>query len=196
MLNPATGGSTGSFSHATTAEIEQAIHAVQRAQKHWWQQSALDRAAALHTVAAQLVAISAFRGRLPLRRRAGPPRPGAHCGPGHRRAVAQDDQGAVGNGGRHRAVQLSRAVVLLAAGNAIIVKPSELTPLTLLLLMEAFRHLPAGLVQVLNGGPEVGQTLVAHPHTHAIAFTGSVQTALENPSSPTNSSGECLTSPP
>jgi betaine-aldehyde dehydrogenase len=62
----------------------------------------------------------------------------------------------------------------LAAGNAIIVKPSEMTSLTLLLSMPAFDHLPAGLVQCLTGGANVGRHLVAHPHTHAVAFTGSV----------------------
>jgi len=70
-----------------------------------------------------------------------------------------------------------QAAAALAAGNAIIVKPSELTPLTLLTVMQAFDHLPAGLVQVVTGGAEVGQTLVAHEHTHAVAFTGSVPAA-------------------
>ena len=40
-----------------------------------------------------------------------------------------------------------------------------------------FRSLPAGLVQVVTGGAEVGQLLVAHEHTHAVAFTGSVPAA-------------------
>ena len=52
-----------------------------------------------------------------------------------------------------------QAAGALAAGNAIIVKPSELTSLTLLSVMKAFEHLPAGLVQVLTGGAEVGQAL-------------------------------------
>jgi betaine-aldehyde dehydrogenase len=65
----------------------------------------------------------------------------------------------------------------LAAGNAIIVKPSDLTPITLLAVMKAFEHLPPGLVQVITGGAEAGQMLVAHEHTHGIAFTGSVPAA-------------------
>ncbi len=70
-----------------------------------------------------------------------------------------------------------QAAASLAAGNAIIVKPSELTSTSLLVLMEAFDHLPSGLVQVLCGGASVGRRLVGHQHTHAIAFTGSVPAA-------------------
>jgi len=70
-----------------------------------------------------------------------------------------------------------QAAAALAAGNAIICKPSELTSLTLLVAMRAFEHLPAGLVQVLTGGASVGQQLVEHKHTHAVAFTGSVPAA-------------------
>ena len=65
----------------------------------------------------------------------------------------------------------------LAAGNAVIVKPSELTSLTLLMVMGAFDELPAGLVQALTGGAETGRRLVEHAHTHAVAFTGSVPAA-------------------
>jgi len=70
-----------------------------------------------------------------------------------------------------------QAAAALAAGNAIIVKPSELTPLTILMVMDAFSGLPPGLVQALTGGAAVGQRLVAHEHTHGVAFTGSVPAA-------------------
>lgn len=66
----------------------------------------------------------------------------------------------------------------LAAGNTVVIKPSELTPLTTLRLAEvAFDHLPPGVVNVLTGyGPEVGQPLVTHPDVRMIAFTGSQAT--------------------
>src|SRR6266851_1421475 len=66
----------------------------------------------------------------------------------------------------------------LAAGNAVIIKPSEHTPLSTLLLAEvAFQDLPKGIVNVITGyGQEVGEPLVAHRYTHVIAFTGSVAT--------------------
>jgi acyl-CoA reductase-like NAD-dependent aldehyde dehydrogenase len=66
----------------------------------------------------------------------------------------------------------------LMAGNAVIIKPSEHTPLSTLRLAEvAFRELPRGTVNVITGyGPEAGEPLVVHPNTHVIAFTGSVAT--------------------
>jgi betaine-aldehyde dehydrogenase len=70
-----------------------------------------------------------------------------------------------------------QAAAALAAGNAVIIKPSELTSLTMLIWMEAFEELPPGLVQVLTGGANVGEQLVSHPDTHAVAFTGSVGAA-------------------
>lgn len=64
----------------------------------------------------------------------------------------------------------------LAAGNTVVIKPSELTPLSTLRMIEvACDHLPRGVVNVVTGyGPEVGEPLVTHPHVPVIAFTGSL----------------------
>ena len=65
----------------------------------------------------------------------------------------------------------------LAAGNAVITKPSEYTTITTLMFAEAFnKHLPPGLFQVLTGAGDTGRRLVEHPRTNMIAFTGSVPT--------------------
>ena len=66
----------------------------------------------------------------------------------------------------------------LAAGNTVVVKPSEYTPLSTLRLLElAFDHFPEGVVNVVTGyGPEVGEPLVNHPDVPLIAFTGSLAT--------------------
>jgi acyl-CoA reductase-like NAD-dependent aldehyde dehydrogenase len=69
-----------------------------------------------------------------------------------------------------------QAAAALASGNAVIIKPSDLTTLTTLKFVEAFAGLPPGLVQVLAGGAQVGQQLVRHPDTHMVAFTGSIET--------------------
>jgi betaine-aldehyde dehydrogenase len=62
----------------------------------------------------------------------------------------------------------------LAAGNTVIVKPAEQTPLTMLLLAEkVFSHFPPGVVNVITGGGLVGEALVKHPDVPVIAFTGS-----------------------
>jgi aldehyde dehydrogenase (NAD+) len=63
----------------------------------------------------------------------------------------------------------------LACGNTVVLKPAETTPLTALVLAEivAEADLPAGVVNVLAGGPGIGQAIVAHAGTDKIAFTGS-----------------------
>jgi betaine-aldehyde dehydrogenase len=62
----------------------------------------------------------------------------------------------------------------LAAGNTVIIKPAEQTPLSTLLLAEvAFDHLPAGVFNVVTGGARAGEALVRHPKVPVIAFTGS-----------------------
>jgi acyl-CoA reductase-like NAD-dependent aldehyde dehydrogenase len=66
----------------------------------------------------------------------------------------------------------------LAAGNTVVVKPSELTPLiTLEWIERCFEHFPPGVVNVVTGtGAEAGEALVAHPDVRVIAMTGSVAT--------------------
>jgi acyl-CoA reductase-like NAD-dependent aldehyde dehydrogenase len=64
----------------------------------------------------------------------------------------------------------------LAAGNTVVGKPSELTPLSTLMLASCFDHLPAGVVNVVAGGPEVGGAIASEPRVDGVAFTGSVAT--------------------
>src|SRR5690606_17907953 len=64
----------------------------------------------------------------------------------------------------------------LAAGNTVVAKPSEITPLTATMLGELAAEigLPAGVLNLVHGlGPEVGEPLVAHPGVKAVSFTGS-----------------------
>jgi acyl-CoA reductase-like NAD-dependent aldehyde dehydrogenase len=64
----------------------------------------------------------------------------------------------------------------LAAGNTVVIKPSQLTPLSTLRLVEvACDHLPPSVINVVTGfGSEVGETLVTHPDVPMIAITGSL----------------------
>jgi len=65
----------------------------------------------------------------------------------------------------------------LCTGNCAIIKPSPFTPLTTLRIGELLRELlPAGVVNVLSGGDELGALLTAHPGIDKISFTGSVAT--------------------
>ena len=64
----------------------------------------------------------------------------------------------------------------LAAGNATVCKPSELTPLSTLALHRCVDHLPPGVVNLVAGAGEVGERLVDDERVDGIAFTGSVAT--------------------
>ena len=63
----------------------------------------------------------------------------------------------------------------LACGNTVVLKPAETTPLTALVLAEiiADAGLPPGVVNILAGGPQIGQAIVQHPGIDKVAFTGS-----------------------
>jgi betaine-aldehyde dehydrogenase len=64
----------------------------------------------------------------------------------------------------------------VAAGNTVVLKPSELTPLTSLMFAEAAREagIPDGVINVVSGtGPVAGQALVGHPDVAMVSFTGS-----------------------
>ncbi|MFC7942825.1 aldehyde dehydrogenase family protein [Microbacterium oxydans] len=70
----------------------------------------------------------------------------------------------------------------LAAGNAVVLKPAELTPLTAIRLGELAREagLPEGLFEVVTGsGSVVGQRLVEHPDVRKVVFTGSTEVGVE-----------------
>ncbi len=65
----------------------------------------------------------------------------------------------------------------LAAGNTVVIKPSEVTPLSILRWIEiACDHLPKGIINVITGDGVTGASLVEHPDVKVIAFTGSVDT--------------------
>jgi acyl-CoA reductase-like NAD-dependent aldehyde dehydrogenase len=69
----------------------------------------------------------------------------------------------------------------LAAGNTVVVKPAELTPLTAIRLGELALEagLPEGVLQVVTGrGSVVGQRLVDHPDVRKICFTGSTEVGV------------------
>ncbi|PTE14143.1 aldehyde dehydrogenase family protein [Pseudogemmobacter blasticus] len=63
----------------------------------------------------------------------------------------------------------------LAAGNTVVLKPAEYTPLTALLFAEISREagLPKGVLNIVTGDGETGAALVAHPGVAKVAFTGS-----------------------
>jgi len=65
----------------------------------------------------------------------------------------------------------------LAAGNTVVLKPAETTPLTALLFAEICQQadLPPGVVNIITGAGDTGRALVEHPDVDKIAFTGSTE---------------------
>jgi aminomuconate-semialdehyde/2-hydroxymuconate-6-semialdehyde dehydrogenase len=70
----------------------------------------------------------------------------------------------------------------LAAGNCVVAKPSEITPMTAYLFSELCVEagLPAGVLNVVHGlGPKVGTGIVEHPGVKAVSFTGGTRTGAD-----------------
>ncbi|MES4901995.1 MULTISPECIES: aldehyde dehydrogenase [unclassified Streptomyces] len=78
----------------------------------------------------------------------------------------------------HPLLILARSLsAALATGNTVVVKPSEMTPLTTLALVDILREagLPEGVVRVVTGGREVGERLTGHPDIAKITLTGGTE---------------------
>src|SRR5438093_4714238 len=71
----------------------------------------------------------------------------------------------------------SKIAPALAAGNTVVLKPAETTPLAALLFCDVVRQaeLPAGVVNIVTGDGRTGAELVSHPGVDKIAFTGSTE---------------------
>jgi betaine-aldehyde dehydrogenase len=74
----------------------------------------------------------------------------------------------------------ARIATALVTGNCVIIKPSELAPLTPLLIAELTAGIaPDGVINVVVGGPATGAAIAAHRDILRITFTGSTPTALK-----------------
>ena len=205
VIDPATEARIGEVTDATTVEINVAVEAARTAQRQWRKTNYLRRAELLHEAARRMRLNSPLVGEM-LTREMGKPyqesvseigygstatdyyaevarhEAGRVFGPiaeGQINFTTKDPLGVV-----VVVLPFNFPIVLLcwqtaaaiACGNAVIIKPSEITTLTTLQFVEAFSDLPPGLLQVVGGGGDVGKTLVEHEHTDMVAFTGSVPT--------------------
>lgn len=206
IVNPVTEDTIGCGINTTAEEVEQAIALANQQQKAWQKLSALERAEKLHIVATRLQELTPQLAELMTLEMGKPYKESADevawCISAIRyyAEIARHEAGkvlgpAVENQ-LHYAIKEPLGVVVsilpfnyplvlfiwqaaaaLAAGNAVIAKPSELTTKTTLLSMQAFESLAPGLVQCLPGHGEVGAQLTKSPDTHCIAFTGHLETA-------------------
>ncbi|MEW2070102.1 aldehyde dehydrogenase [Streptomyces sp. NPDC007346] len=110
-------------------------------------------------------------------------RSGSASGPGHTNHVSWDPAGPsvlITPWNAPLMLATWKVAPALAAGNTVILKPAEWSPLTASLLADiaAEAGLPAGVLNVVQGyGSEIGDALTAHPDVRRISFTGSVPTA-------------------
>jgi len=203
IIDPATEQVIAEIPETPAAELDDAIAVANAAQKKWWAGSGVDRAHAMHEVADAIhkmrpilaesltremgkpykesldevdwcvhsLRYSAEIGRNDMGRVMGP----ATAGQFHYTLKQPLGVAAMIMPFNYPMVLLAwEAGAALAAGNAVVVKPSEYTSITTLLFAEAFSALPKGLFQIVCGGANVGKHLIEHDHTHVVAFTGSV----------------------
>jgi betaine-aldehyde dehydrogenase len=206
--NPATEQILAEVPDASAADVDRAVAAARRAQRDWRKVDGLSRAGLLHECADRLEehserlavllteeggktlkenrdeiewSVTAFRhlcevARASQGRVVGPTKPG------QMNLILHEPVGVVAHilPFNYPVVLLAwQVAAALAAGNACIVKPSELTPLATLALGEVFDHLPAGIFNVVTAGAEGSARLVTHEGTDMVAFTGSVETGTK-----------------
>ncbi|MCI1014131.1 NAD-dependent succinate-semialdehyde dehydrogenase [Herbaspirillum sp. C7C2] len=210
VRNPARNTPIGDIAVATSAEIDSAVAAAELAWRPWSRQPARVRADALHRLGSLILddasamaqVMTAEQGK-PLGEALGEIRKLAEAchfyaeealrvhgeiipndQPGYQSLVMREAIGVVAaiTPWNYPAELVGwKLCAGVAAGCAVIVKPSEFTPFTALYIAEKARQagIPAGIVTVLTGdGASVGLALVQHPSVSKIAFTGSSQTGL------------------
>jgi betaine-aldehyde dehydrogenase len=205
--NPATGQAMAAVEIAGAAEVEAAVAAARAGQAVWGRMTGSERGRILRRVADLLRARNDALAELETRDTGKPIQEttavdiisGADCieyfaglaggitgesvdlGPGAMGYTRREPLGIVaGIGAWNYPLQIAcwKAAPALACGNAMIFKPSELTPLTALKLAEIMTEagVPDGVFNVLPGNGETGSLLARHPAIAKISLTGSVPT--------------------
>ena len=208
LINPATEQVLRTVELLDTADVDDAIARAKVAQKAWAAHAPAERAAALRSFAAVVDAHVSELAALEVAN-SGHPIGAAEWEAGHVRDVLQFYAGAPERlSGRQIPVAGGLDVTFnepmgiigvitpwnfpmpiaswgfapaLAAGNAVVLKPAELTPLTSIRLGELAVEagLPPDLFQILPGrGTVVGQRLITHPDVRKLVFTGSTQVGV------------------
>ncbi len=208
VLNPATGATLATVPEASPGQVDAAVKAAHKAFGSWSQTTPAERsnlllklASRIDDEAVNLATIESQNAGKPYVRALADELPAiadvyrffagaARCLTGsatkeylanHTSMIRRDPIGVIGQIAPWNYPLMMAAWKLapaLAAGNTIVIKPSELTPLSTLafarLLAEVF---PEGVVNVVHGrGPVVGQPLISHPKVAMVSVTGSIGT--------------------
>ncbi|WP_422417413.1 gamma-aminobutyraldehyde dehydrogenase [Pseudomonas sp. GZD-222] len=208
VLNPALGSVLVEINEASEAQVDAAVRAADQAFESWSQTTPKERSLLLLKLADTLEAhgeelarlesdncgkpyAAALNDEIPaiadvFRFFAGASRclGGSAAGeylPGHTSMIRRDPLGVVASIAPWNYPLMMVAWKIapaLAAGNTVVLKPSEQTPLTALRLAQLAADIfPAGVLNILFGrGPSVGTPLVTHPKVRMVSLTGSIAT--------------------
>jgi acyl-CoA reductase-like NAD-dependent aldehyde dehydrogenase len=206
VVNPATGEGIGEVPISTPGEIDTAVEAARRGLEEWKRASGLERAEIFHEVsrvlrknAHELAEVMTREGGKPFVENQDEVGWTAACFD-YYGEIARDSVGYLPAPIEPQQLALVvkepvgvvacivpwnyplllaawKVAPALAAGNAVVLKPSEETPLAtrrMVALIEGL--LPGGLLEVVYGAARVGEALVRHPGVDMVAFTGSQET--------------------
>ena len=206
-INPATGETLATIRIDHAAEIDRAVDRATQAQRRWANTPGVERGRILHRAAQLLIERNDVLAQLETRDTGKPIQEtiavdilsGADCisyfaglartlsgehidlGPAAFGYTRREPLGVVaGIGAWNYPMQIAcwKSAPALACGNAMIFKPSELTPLTAMELEKIYREagLPEGLFQIMQGDARTGQLLSRHRGIAKLSLTGDVRT--------------------
>jgi len=206
VLDPATGRIVAESVHAGPGDVDDAVAAARRALPGWSGATPGERSALMHRLAAvldgrsaELAALETAQTGKPIRLTTGFDVPGtvdntaffagtarhlqglaqAEYSGLHTSSIRREPVGVVGSiAPWNYPLQMAAWKILpaIAAGNTIVLKPAEITPLTALAFAEAAAEagIPDGVVNVVTGrGPVAGEALIGHRDVDMVSFTGS-----------------------
>ena len=206
VIDPSTGAVVDTLALGGAADVEAAVRSAREAWPAWSASTPADRSAALTRLAALLELKADDYARVETSQTGKPIRlttefdvPGsidnvsffagaarhlegkasAEYDGVHTSVIRRESVGVVGSiAPWNYPLQMAMWKILpaIAAGNTIVLKPAEITPLTSLMLARdcVIAGIPAGVVNVVAGaGPTAGEALVSHPDVAMVSFTGS-----------------------
>lgn len=204
VVNPATEAVVDEVAEAAAADVDKAVAAARRGFERWRELGSVQKAELMHDIAQRfraqaqaLARILTLEGGKPLRENVDEIGWVASCfdyyaeigrnsrgrvipsiEPSQLAMVLKEPYGVVAcivPWNYPLLLMAWKAAPAIAAGNAVVIKPAEQTPLATLACAGIFGVLPEGLVNIVTGGPGAGEALVRHPGVDMVAFTGSLE---------------------
>ena len=206
VLDPSTGNAIAEYPLATAGDVDGSVSAAKQAFRQWSRTTPAERATLLIALAAelesrstQLAEVETAQTGKPIRLSSGFDVPGTidntaffggaarvlegsaagEYSADHTSMIRREPIGVIGSiAPWNYPLQMAGWKILpaVAAGNTIVLKPSEITPLTAVLFAEAAAAVgfPNGVINVVSGtGTDAGAALVSHPDVDMVSFTGS-----------------------